>query len=225
MTQKLRYIIFTLIVLSNLPAISQVIVIIPKAGVNFADMVIRDDDDNFTEESSFNPGFHIGATAALAITDEFSIESGLIANTRGFRIITEGQTFNVTTTNMLNLLYVDIPVLGRYTSEIGDDLKVFGNFGPYLGIGVSGEQKLTVEFNGDKTTDTESVSFGNETFNDDLKRLDYGLTIGGGIEWNRILLGASFDLGLANLALIIDDGSRIRNRVLKVSVGYRIGDE
>ena len=57
--------------------------------------------------------------------------------------------------------------------------------------------------------------------NDDLKRLDMGLTFGGGVEINAIMLGISYDLGLANISSYQQDGATSKNKVLKFSVGYR----
>ena len=59
--------------------------------------------------------------------------------------------------------------------------------------------------------------------NDELKRLDYGLTMGVGVEINSIQIGITYGLGLANISTYVEYDSKINNRVLGISVGYFFG--
>jgi len=58
---------------------------------------------------------------------------------------------------------------------------------------------------------------------DFLKRLDFGLTGGAGIEINFIQIDLSYGLGLANISSYTNDGDKINNRVLGIFLGYKFG--
>ena len=76
-----------------------------------------------------------------------------------------------------------------------------------------------MEYGGDK--ETEDVKFG--TDNDDLKRLDMGISVGGGVEFESFLIGVSYDYGLMNISPSNEYNTKNKNRVLKFTLGYRFG--
>ncbi len=189
-----------------------------KAGLNLSNMLEKDDDDTYSNDYMMNPGFHIGGIIDMPINDNLSFESGLLLTTKGFRYEDEDMGFSVKI--KANLLYLDIPLTLKASHELSDGLKMFGAFGPYVGFGLSGKVKGTVEFQGTKETEEQDVKWGSNE-DDNLKRLDTGLTFGGGVEINTIMLGISYDLGLANISSFQENGTTTKNRVLKFSVGFR----
>ena len=71
--------------------------------------------------------------------------------------------------------------------------------------------------------DSESLDIGSSD-DDDLKALDYGFNIGAGIEINdAITIGLQYGLGLGNLSIDTDNGYKLNNRVIGISVGYMFG--
>ena len=191
-----------------------------KAGLNLSNMLIKDDDDTYSDDFKMNPGFHIGPTVEFPINEIFSFESGLLLSTKGFKL-SEKETYGGETyeyKQKVNLFYLDIPLTAKATYDIGG-VKIYGTFGPYIGLGLSGKSKY--EEDGD--TNEEDINFGSDEDEDDLKRLDYGLTAGAGIELNYIQIGINYGLGLANISIYNDDGSKFNNRVLGISVGYKFG--
>ncbi|MBL4703661.1 MAG: outer membrane beta-barrel protein, partial [Flavobacteriales bacterium] len=110
----------------------------------------------------------------------------------------------------INILNAELPVSFKTIFEVGDNFDVYASAGGYLGVGIIGVSR----YNSNDYTEIEFTE-------DGLQRLDYGLTFGAGIEVKGFIVGASYDLGLANI-----DGSEyviIKNRVLKCSLGYRFG--
>ena len=85
--------------------------------------------------------------------------------------------------------------------------------------------KLKAEFTygGESDSEEEDVEWGSDEENDDLKRLDFGLTMGAGVEISSIQIGLTYGLGLANISSYNDNGNKINNRVLGISVGYKFG--
>ncbi len=191
-----------------------------KAGLNLSNFRIKDDDDTLSDDFKMNSGFHIGPTVEFPINELFSFESGLLLSTKGFKVSDKGthldETFDYK--QKLNLLYLDVPLTAKATYDIGG-AKIYGTFGPYIGTGLSGKAK----YEADGHTNEDDINFGSDEDDDDLKRLDYGLTAGAGIVFNAIQIGITYGLGLANISNNTDDGYKINNRVLGFSVGYKFG--
>lgn len=193
-----------------------------KAGMNLSNMLMKDDDETYSDEFKMKPGFHAGVTAEIPVDEIFSVETGLFLSTKGFKMCEEEEYMDeyYEMEAKINLLYLDIPILAKVSYDTGG-LKVFGALGPYIGMGISGKTEMTGTYNGDSESETEDVEWGSEN---DLKRLDYGLSIGAGVEINSIVVGVSYNLGLANIAADSDYGDITNNRVLAFSIGYILGE-
>ncbi|MBW1613263.1 MAG: PorT family protein [Deltaproteobacteria bacterium] len=189
-----------------------------KAGLNMATMFEEDDYDTYSNDYSMNPGFHLGLTVGVPFNDFLSFESGLLLETKGMKY--EDNILDVDVVVKANLFYLDIPLTLRATTNLESGLKLYGAVGPYVGIGLSGKLKAKAEYQGETETEEEDINWGNDEDMDDLKRIDMGLTFGGGIEINAITLGISYDLGLSNISSYQDEGTTSQNRVLRFSVGY-----
>lgn len=194
-----------------------------KAGLNLSNMLVKDDDDTYSDDFKMKPGFHVGVTAEFPFSDMVSFETGLLLSTKGYKISEEesimGETLKFE--GKANLLYIDIPLTAKATFDVGG-AKLYGTFGPYLGFGLSGKYKSEVSGGGESETEEEDVKWGSGD-DDDLKRLDFGLTIGAGLALNAIEVGVSYNLGLANVSPYSDGGYKENHRVIGVSVAYKFG--
>jgi len=189
-----------------------------KGGLTLAKMLEKDNDEDYSDMYDMNPGFHAGISFAIPLTDFMVLEPGLMFTTKGMRLKEEEAGLELIVSG--NLYYLDLPVNIKTFYDLGNGIKIFGTAGPYAGMGISGKVKATARYQGEEESEEEEVSWGNDEENDDLKRPDWGLSFGGGIEYNSIILGISYDLGLANISTYQDDGYMSKNRVLKISVGY-----
>jgi opacity protein-like surface antigen len=167
-----------------------------------------------------NPGFHIGGIIDFQFTDLLSLETGLILDTKGFKFEEGGTGYSYK--EKLNTFYLDIPIVLKVSVDAGSSVRIFGTAGPYIGIGLTGKWKSIYEYQGTEDTDEEKVEWGN-TDDDHLKRLDYGLTFGAGVEIKAFLVGISYDLGLANISAYTDLETKVKNRVLRITVGFWFG--
>ncbi len=192
-----------------------------KGGLNLSNVFTKIEGDKFESDMKMNPGFHIGPTMELDLSDMFSIQSGLILSTKGFKYngtVTDedGNLIGMSDLKM-NLYYLDIPLAAK--AKIGfDRFMLFGIFGSSLGIGLVGKSKY--ELDGEKGTST--IKFGADEI---LKRLEVALTFGGGIEVNRFLFGLSYNLGLTNTSNRDPGVIKQTNRVLSISIGYKFGKQ
>jgi len=189
-----------------------------KGGLNLANIHEKDNDKTYSDDNLIKPGFHLGAMAEFPITDLLSFSPGLLLSTKGARA--EDEMFGASLKMSVITYNFDIPLTMKVGYEINDGLKIFGAAGPYIGLGLSGKAKVTADYNGDKDTEEIDIEWGNDD-SDDFKRLDMGLSFGGGVEINELVLGISYDLGLGNISPYSENGHKITNRVIKISVGYK----
>ncbi len=193
-----------------------------KVGLNLSNMIMKDDDETYSEEFKMKPGFHFGPTIEIPISELFSFESGLMLSTKGYKEsvkISYGGCISERNTKVY-MLYIDIPLTAKVTFDVGGT-KLFGTFGPYIGMGLCGKMKYIKIYEIDE--EVEKISFGSNKEEDDLKALDYGLTAGIGFTLNSTQIGISYALGLANLSNYSEDHYKIKNRVLGISIGYKFG--
>lgn len=197
-----------------------------KAGLNLSNMVITDDNETYSDDFEMNLGYHAGVTVEFSLADKIGLETGLLLSTRGFKSSLEeeifGELFKVE--SQFNLLYLEIPITAKASFDVGS-AKVYGALGPYIGIALNGNVKSEVTISGETETDEADISFGSDENEDDFKNLDFGLTIGAGVEIKSIEIGLFYGLGLANISPYTGAGSTIQNRVVGLSVGYKFGGE
>jgi hypothetical protein len=194
-----------------------------KAGLNMSTMLMKDDDGTYSDDYKSLMGFHVGPTAEFPINDMFSFETGLMLSTKGFKYdYTDsymGYEYSAKTTT--NLMYIDIPLTAKATFDMGG-AKLYGLFGPYIGMGIGGKIKAEVTVAGDTESDDADINWGSGD-DDDLKPLDFGVTVGAGLGIKSFEVGLGYALGMANLSPSTDGGAKISNRVLSLSLGYKFG--
>ncbi len=176
-----------------------------KAGLNLSNMLVKDDNTTYSDDYDMKIGFHVGVTAEFPLAELFSFETGLLFTQKGYKY--DGAWGDYA----LNLYYLEVPLLGKATYDLGD-VMLYGQLGPYVGFGLAGKFKSDDE--------EEDIDWGSDD-DDDLKRLDFGLNIGAGVQVSNITIGASYGLGLMNISPHDEGGFKTNNRVIGVSVGYK----
>ena len=139
-------------------------------------------------------GFHAGIRTTLGIPNAdngFYVNASALLSLKGCKA--GGYT--------LNPYYLDIPVHAGYKYAINESVAIFGEFGPYFGVGLFGK------------TDGEDM------FDDDgFKRFDFGLGLRAGLEFNnKIPVSIGYDFGV----LDVFDEVSAKTRNLTISLGYK----
>jgi len=187
-----------------------------QGGINLAKVLDKDDDGTYSDEYDMNLGFNAGVTFEMGFGSLLSLETGLIADTKGLKW--KEEYLGIPFTTKVNLLYLDVPVLIKVGPSFGP-LKVFAAAGPYVGFGLTGKYKGE----GEGESESEDVSWGDDPEENDIKRLDYGAKLGIGAEVSGFTFGAYYALGLANISPYTENGTKLQNRVISISVGYKFG--
>jgi hypothetical protein len=181
-----------------------------RAGLNFANMLMKDKDETYSDDFNSRLAYHIGPVAEFQMCSRSSLETGILLSSKGYKW--EVGENKVTFSPM----YFQIPVNVRFFMPVGD-MKPFLLAGPYLGYGIGGKGK-----NENGTTEENDIKWGNDKKKDDLKPLDFGLNFGFGIVLPFGLeANAFYELGLGNAVIDPENGAKVQNRVFGLSLAYK----
>lgn len=195
---------FFLVILSSATCAQTLVV---KSGVNFATMRIKNAPIELHPETYI--GLMIpGGSVEVPLTDLFSLDFGInIFSLKGMS--SSGDVWGETsgsTYPYYELWYTDFPLSAKINYPIGA-FNFYGILGPYLSLGLNS---------------ASNVEWGSDGERDELNRLDYGVNIGGGIEFYRFQLDCTYGIGLRNIASYNGNGGvSIKNRVLALTLGFR----
>lgn len=189
-----------------------------KAGLNIANFLEKDNDGICSDVYDPKIGFHAGIVVEIPLGKRFAVEPSIMVSTKGFQYTAEDS--DTTYYQEYNLYYLDIPIPVEVMLEIGM-VKVFAAFGPYIGIGIGGNTYDESKSGGVKFDENDDkISWGDK---DGLKSLDYGLTLGFGVELKGFQLSFAYDLGLANISNYTENDFKQNNRVTRISLAYKFG--
>jgi hypothetical protein len=171
-----------------------------KAGLTIVTMSLEDGDGTQYQLSS-KLGFLLGATWERPTPISWlSYEGGILLATKG--VTTADNEFKI------NLTYLDFLFNAKATREIGT-ITAYGTLGTYGGVGIGGK---TIE-----EYEVHPIQWGSGK---DFKRTDFGLSFGGGVEFDAIMLGISYNHGIRNVCA--DSINSAKNRVFSLTLGYTI---
>ena len=173
------------------------------------------DFDLYKEGTKLNPGFNFGSIIELPITNIFSLETGILFTSKGYKYY---EVFNeVIFRRRENLYYLDIPVLCKVTVPV-KKVGMFAMAGPYIGEALFGIHKEETTENSVTDKREETILWGDKHYEYD--RFDYGLIFGAGLRYVKWQVGASYKLGLKNIR---NSGPlEIRNRIIELYISYSI---
>jgi len=182
-------------------------VLIIKSGMNFATMRIKNAPIEIHPEPIAGI-MMMGLSVEAPVNDLISFDYGLnFFSMKGMNDSWDvWAAFDETTYIYYSLVYIDFPLSAKINHEIGA-FKFYGLLGPYLSLGLNS---------------ASNVEWGSDGERDQLNRLDYGLNIGGGIQFHRFQLDCTYGVGLRNIASYNGDGGvSLKNRVLGLTLGFR----
>lgn len=192
-------------------------------GLNVANMSVKYGSSTVTVEDSYKMkmAFHAGVLFDYVLTKdrhkELSIEPGIIFDAKGFK-----QDLSVgilEQENTLSAYYADIPVYFKYAKKLRSRDKVYAGVGPYVGVGLFGNIENTYAGEEVSGGTSDNISWGSDPSEDDLKRLDYGVSAKIGYQsYSGLNISASYDLGIPNVSAA--DNPEFKHRVMRVSIGY-----
>lgn len=199
-----------------------------KAGVNIASMA----EDKFVDENDLENssvvGFQAGVAFDLGLSDMFTIQPEILFIQKGGKLSSEVNENNRFETR-LYYNYLEVPVLAKLKFNSDPDGEGLGAYligGPFVGFALNGRSEGELVIAGVTTTFDDNIDFDNEDDVNYQKRLDYGVSFGGGLQFGNLFLDARYNLGLNNLLdddadNTNDDGRFLRTRGIGLTLGYQ----
>ena len=180
------------------------------AGVNFASLTPEEDED---PDISRRRGLVAGGWFRTPPTSRFSFQAEGLFSEKGVKFENIPFDVNSVATVDIRVRYIEIPLLARFDfGTQGSTTRVFGVGGATPAFRLSARAKAEVE--GEQ--ETRDIS-------DDIEPFDLGLAGGVGVEFGRVLVEARYTHGLWKINEDDNDpNDRIQNRVVSVTVGFRL---
>ena len=177
-----------------------------KIGMNISNLYGKS-----VEDSKAKVGMKVGVGAEYAFTDMWSIQPSLFFSTKGAKY--SESTGNASASVKVNEMYLELPINAQARFAVTDGINITVAAGPYLAVGVGGKKKVTAE------TGTFYASSKTKTFGDNgFDRFDFGLGVGLGAEFGRILVGLDGQWGLTKLASY---HNAPKNLNFSITLGYK----
>ena len=213
MTTKRSFLLFFVAVLFSSQLFAQLGI---KAGVNISSEIRnwKDIENISTDNLS---GFHVGLIGQIPFSKKasgFGMEIGAFFSQKGsfFSFVEDENLPNIITKAYNELNYAEVPLSLRYNLCLGI-VGIYGSAGVYAGY----------MFNG-KTVDETAKEVSKMKFSEFTDRLDYGCTLGVGVEvLRKIQIGASWSRGLKTNQIKIDALDEIfdsQNNTFSIGLAY-----
>lgn len=189
-----------------------------RGGLNFSQFNYKTGSDVIHKEGTkLNPGFNFGTVLDLPIKSIFSLEAGILFESKGHKL--EGNPLMGVENYLFqtNIFYLDIPISFKVTVPI-NKTKIIAMAGAYTGSALYGNRLAKGVENSVLKSYKASIKWGNES--NEYDRFDYGLTFGTGIKIQRYQIGASYELGLKDFSN--DRVFEMRNRVFEFYLAYTL---
>lgn len=188
----MKKIILSLVLLAAITVVNAQVRVGVKAGLNLAN-ITGSDANGFKTHANF----HVGGLVNIPVSGGFSVQPELIYSGQGAKEEFEGESGKV------NLSYINIPVLAKYTFNGG----FYAETGPQLGFLVSAKEKI-----GGQSQDIK----------DQIKSSDFAWGIGVGYQSEAGFGGGvRYNYGLGKLDK--NSNSKVYNSVIQIGVHYLFG--
>jgi hypothetical protein len=189
-------------VLAAAPARAQWLNLGAKGGVDFATQRISGGGGSGPAPKQ-RIGFVAGVFETLPLFSWIDVQAEGLYTVRGSKV-----TFgSLTTTEEID--YLDVPVLARVKTSVGK-WKLYAAGGPSTAFKLRARTRTS--FSGS----TQEIDIGSQ-----VETIDFGVSMGGGVERGRLVIDARYTLGISDIDKDKTDATKTTNRTVVVTVGYR----
>lgn len=200
-----------------------------QGGLNLAN--ITKTNNGQTEKNSLLTAFNAGILSRFGLSKTIDLESGLLFTGRGSKAETYFNNGNDYVKTSFNPYYIEVPLNLVVKAPLDKSTALFFNAGPYIAIGVAGKSKSDSKIGPFTTSSSSSIKFSNDdpftsqqddAAYDKLKRFDFGVNLGAGIQLEHLLLKINYGFGLAKINSTESNNStndKNKYRTVSLSVG------
>ncbi|MDQ6904844.1 MAG: PorT family protein [Bacteroidota bacterium] len=202
-----------------------------QGGTNLAN--ITETSSGQTQRNNLLTTFNVGILGRFDLSKIVDLESGLLFEGRGAKANTyfTSSLEDNYVKSRFNPLYLEVPLNLVIKIPFQKHMNIFFNAGPYAAMGIAGKAKSETRIFGATSTSTSNIKFSNDdpftskqddAAYDKIKRFDFGLNLGGGLDLGKVLLKVNYGYGFTKInSTQSDNGSDNKNkyRTLSVSLG------
>jgi len=202
-----------------------------QGGLNLAN--ITQTKSGETQDNNLLTTFNAGILGRFNLSKPIDLESGLLLQGRGAKANTYfgSSTDDNYVKSKFNPLYLEVPLNLVLRIPFQKNMNVFFNGGPYAAMGIAGKSKTESKILGVTSASSDNIKFSNDdpftSQQDDaaynkIKRFDFGLNFGGGLDLGKVLLKLNYGFGLTKInSTQSNNGADDKNkyRTLSISLG------
>lgn len=199
-----------------------------QGGLNLAN--ITKSTSGETQKNHMLTTFNAGILGRINIAAPLAFETGLLLDGRGSKSETgSGDNYYKAT---FNPLYLEIPANLVIRIPFQTNTSLFINAGPYIAMGIAGKNKVDGKLLGVEYHSSKDIKFTSADPNaqdqafDKLKRFDYGVNVGAGVDLGALLLKVNYGMGLAKInskQTNNNEDAKNKYRTVSISLGIPIG--
>lgn len=202
-----------------------------QGGVNLAN--ITKSASGETQDNNMLTTFNAGLMHRFNVASVFAVETGIKVDGRGAKANTyfgSSKDDNYIKTKF-NPIYLEVPLNLVVKLPIQDNMGVFINAGPYAAMGIAGKAKADSKFLGVSSSSSKNIKFNNDDATtsgqegaayNKLKRFDFGLNLGAGVDLGAILVKVNYGMGFDKISSMQTDNNKNdknKYRTLSLSLG------
>ncbi len=179
-----------------------------QGGLNLAN--ITQTKSGETQDNNLLTTFNAGFWGRFGLSEAADLESGLLLEGRGAKA---NSYFGAThddnyVKTKFNPLYLEVPLNLVLRFPLEKNINIFFNGGPYAAMGIAGKSKTESSILGVTSSSSNTIKFSNDNpftsqqddaAYDKIKRFDFGLNFGGGLDLGKVLLKLNYEYGLTKI--------------------------
>ena len=179
-----------------------------QGGVTLAN--ITQTNSGQTQDNNLLTTFNVGILGRFNLSKPVDLESGLLFEGRGAKA---NSYFGSTNDDnyvktKFNPLYLEVPLNVVVRIPLRKKMNIFFNAGPYAAMGIAGKSTTDSKIAGIISSSSNNIKFSNDdpftSQQDDaaynkIKRFDFGLNFGGGLDLGKVLLKVNYGFGLTKI--------------------------
>lgn len=221
--------LFALLLISGTVLSAKAQLFYAQGGANLANITKNGDGD--TEDNNTLATFNVGVMGRFGLSKTVDLESGLLLTGRGSKAETYFNGGADYVKAKFNPLYLELPVNLVINVPLTKSTGLFFNAGPYAAVGIGGKSKLETKLGPVQSSSSSDIKFSNDdpftseqddAAYDKLKRFDFGINAGVGLDLKSLIIKANYGLGLTKINSTESNNSaddKNKYRTLSLSVG------
>lgn len=203
-----------------------------QGGLNLSN--ITKTNDGQTEKNNTLSTFNVGIANRFGLSKVVDLELALLLAGKGSKAETYFNGGTDYVKSRFNPLYIEMPLNLVIKLPVSTSVGAFVHAGPYVAVGVGGKSETESKVGVLTSSSSSNIQFSNDdpftssqedaAYNK-LKRFDYGLNVGGGFDFKKVMIKLNYGLGLTKINSTEGNNSandKNKYRTFSISLGFKL---